>query len=153
VYYSSFFNIITFPLFFAWLPGAMLIFNLLYAHRLLRYYIGFEERRRAIRAGILGMAWSTLVLVILYATIATSTGEFVVTMPIPALFIGGLILMKFRDPASDIAGLVFDEEKIAEQEREPIIKKGYEDVVTVPVLVMISSFVKKALSRRHSNSQ
>lgn len=124
-----------------------LVFNLVFARRLLRYYIGLEEKQRTLRVGILSMAWPTLIAVIMNGLVYLPYGVFPVTLPIPALFIAGLFVMRYKDPVSRI--VEFTEHSLVEVQELPPQKK-FEDDVTVPFVYIMTSFIKKKLARVHS---
>ncbi|UCE11695.1 MAG: hypothetical protein JSW61_07135 [Candidatus Thorarchaeota archaeon] len=132
-------------------PLAMLItaavaaFNFVFARRLLRYYYGEGERSAVLRAGVLGLAWATLLTVLPQLFVVAPLSYISLAIPNPALLILGLIVMRYQDPAAADPILEIDESQLRGDE-----KIVFEENVKVPFAYLVYSHLRNRLRRGRS---
>jgi hypothetical protein len=118
------------------LPVMIVIFNILFVKRVVQQYKGLDEGSSAFRAGILGIAWSTLLTSIMTLFIQFSPGSLVLPVPSPLLLIVGLVIIYYRDP--------IDSERIIHEEDE---QKAFEsqdrDFILIPFVYVMHTYLKR----------
>ncbi|MHA1960999.1 MAG: hypothetical protein ACW99U_12250 [Candidatus Thorarchaeota archaeon] len=141
-------NAIATPTWAVFFTLAFSVFNLVFARRLLRFYYGEGNRSAVLRAGVLGMAWATLLTVIPELFAGVSSSVIPLTLPNPILFVIGLIVMRYQDPAPDVPFAVLDEEPLLSTDTDV-----FEDDVKVPFVYLVYSHLRNRWRRARNHAE
>lgn len=130
-----------------WIPSLLSMFyssllgipRLFFAYRLIKFIYGLDTRKRALRMGILSVAWSLLVFSMMDLFMYFPP-FLVVPIPTSILFVLGAITLYYPEKAS----FLFTERTLDERKIKPVVKPREEprkrpEKITIPLTYVLKS--------------
>jgi len=132
-----------------WIPPFLTMFyssllgipRLFFVYRLIKFIFGLETRKRALRMGLLSVAWSLLVYSMMDLFMYSPGIPFlIVPIPTPLLFVFGSIALYYPEKLS----FLFTEKTPDERKIKPVVKpreetREWPEEITIPVTYVLKS--------------